>query len=108
MGFEIFCVSDSKTLGADLKSPWGFLPGILSGNIIPRCSIELIFYILSCLDWPEGYCMSNLLFNLFKGLLLLKTLCEIIFSSGSFDGDCKPEYAFSRNPQHLEKLFPLC
>lgn len=62
--------------------PWDFLPEAPSEAILPGCGVEHIFYILSCPDWPKGYRMSYLLFNLFKGFLLLKSPGEIVLPFG--------------------------
>ena len=66
----ILCIPDSKTPGSTPSLPWCSLPETPGRAILPGCSVEHIFNILSCPDWPEGYCMNNLPFNLFKGLLL--------------------------------------
>lgn len=46
--------------------PGYFLPKTPWRTIFPSCSIEHIFCILCCINWPKGYCTNDLLFNLFK------------------------------------------
>ena len=73
------CIPNSKTLGFD---PWCFLPEAPGRAILPGCGVEHILYILSCPDWPEGYCTTSFLSDLFKGLSLLTTLPKIVLLSG--------------------------
>ena len=40
--------------------------------MLPSCSVEYILHIWSCPDGPKSYRPSYLLFELLKGLLLLK------------------------------------
>ena len=58
--------------------PWCFLPETPGRAILPSCSAEHIFKILSCPDWTKGYCINNFPFILFKGLLLLRAPFKIV------------------------------
>lgn len=49
-----------------------------SDALFPSCTVKHVFYILSCSDWSQSNCTDYLLFNLFKGLLLLRASQEII------------------------------
>ena len=81
-GLRTLCIPNSKTPGATPGLPTCSLPEAPGRAILPSCGVEHIFYILSCPDWPKGYCMNYLLFNLFKGLLLFRALFKIVVLPG--------------------------
>jgi len=86
---------------------------IPSPEIVYAKSVEHIFNILSCPDWPKGYCMNYFFFNLFKGLSLRRAPFTIVLPvplhREGLQSDCNLGYAFSKNPQCLRKLvFPFC
>lgn len=82
LSWGIACPRSSVPLTPEPQQTSSSLPRSLPDGpgrtILPVHNVEHIFYILPCPDWPKGYYMGNLLFNLFKTLLFRAPL-EIIF-----------------------------
>lgn len=79
----ILCIPNSKPLVADVQC-LQVLSAKAPGRAIlhrAQATCRARFYILSCPNWPMN-CMNYFLFNLFKGLLLLRAPFEIILLPG--------------------------
>lgn len=95
-----------KNLGVSLKAH--LVLSVRGRTILFSCSIRLAFYILPYSDWPKGYTMNYLLFDLFKSLLLLRDPFKIILHlchllEGAYN-HTNLKCSFSKIPQCLKKL----
>lgn len=72
-GLASFASLTAEIMGLSLSLPGCFLPETSGRTFLPGYGVKHIFHILSFLDWCKGYCKNNLLFNLFKNLLLFRT-----------------------------------
>lgn len=107
MSFSVRVEWDSDPLCPGSKTPEAD-PGCL--QVLSRrgsgCSNISWLWFVSCVSWlvlsrwSKGYCTVSFMFDLFKGLLLLRELVKILpvlLNGENSQSDCNARYALSRN-----------